>query len=86
MTVDELIAELKQMDPNAEVHFAYNYGDHWRTQVAPKVDSVELGNVKYSDYHRMPKVVEYDDDDDEYETVDEYNAAQANKNNVVILS
>lgn len=85
MTVEELIAELQMMDPNAEVHFAYNYGDHWRTQVAPKVDSVELGNVKYSDYHRMPKVVEYDDDD-VYETIDEYNAAMAQKNNVVILS
>ena len=64
MKVSELIEELKYMDPDAEVHFAYNYGDHWRTQVAPTVDRVDVGTVKYSDYHRMPKVVESEDDDD----------------------
>ena len=71
MTVDELIAELQMMDPNAEVHFAYNYGDHWRTQVAPVVVSVEEGFVVDSDYHRMPKVVEEDEMyDDEGEMSD----------------
>ena len=64
MTVDELIAELQLMPKDAEVHFAYNYGDHWRTQVAPTVDNIEMGRVKFSDYHRMPKVVEDDGDDD----------------------
>ena len=64
MKVSELIEELKYMDPDAEVHFAYNYGDHWRTQVAPTVDRVDVGTVKYSEYHRMPKVVEEEDDDD----------------------
>jgi hypothetical protein len=72
MTVEELIAELKQCDPNAKVHFAYNYGDHWRTEVAPTVDVVEMGQVKYSDYHRMPKVVQYDaEDDEDYNTNDQ---------------
>ena len=37
MNVAELIDELRMMDPEAEVHFEYNYGDHWRTHVAPKV-------------------------------------------------
>ena len=66
LTVQELIDELKYMDPDAYVHFSYNYGDHWRTQVAPVVCSVEEGFVQDSDYHRMPKVVSeeemYDDD------------------------
>ena len=64
MKVAELIEQLQDMDQDAEVHFAYNYGDHWRTQVAPTVDRVDVGAVKYSDYHRMHKVVENDDDDD----------------------
>jgi hypothetical protein len=63
MLVADLIEELKYLPQDAEVHFAYNYGDHWRTQVAPKVGSVEMGLVEYSDYHRMPKVVEPDYDD-----------------------
>ena len=68
LTVAELIEELQGCNPNAKVHFAYNYGDHWRTEVAPTVDVVEMGMVKYSDYHRMPKVVQYDaEDDDQYD-------------------
>lgn len=58
ITVKELMEQLQGMDPNAEVHFTYNYGDHWRTQVAPSVRSVEVGYVVNSDYHRMDKVVE----------------------------
>jgi hypothetical protein len=79
MTVEELIAELQGCDPQAKVHFAYNYGDHWRTEVAPTVDVVEMGMVKYSDYHRMPKVVQYDAEDDE-----DYNTDDA-EGQVVIL-
>ncbi len=63
MKVSELIELLQMEDQDAEVHFSYNYGDHWRTQVAPTVDSVETGYVKFSDYHRMPKVVDNDDFD-----------------------
>jgi hypothetical protein len=61
MQVKELIEELKYMDPDAEVHFAYNYGDHWRTEVAPKVSRVQSGAVEFSDYHRMDKVAEEDE-------------------------
>ena len=66
MKVSELIELLQMENPEAEVHFSYNYGDHWRTQVAPTVDSVEQGFVAYSEYHRMPKVYEpdYDEDDE----------------------
>jgi len=75
MQVKELIEQLQYMDQEAEVHFSYNYGDHWRTEVAPKVDRVDEGAVVYSDYHRMDKIAEYDDevefDDDGNEVVDE---------------
>jgi len=67
MTVTELIARLQVYEAtgmgNVEVKFAYNYGDYWSTQVAADVDSVEQGEVKYSDYHQMDKVVETDDED-----------------------
>ena len=58
LTVQELIDELKYMDPDAYVHFSYNYGDHWRTQVAPVVRSVEEGFVQESGYHGMDKVID----------------------------
>jgi hypothetical protein len=62
MLVKELIEQLGYMDQEAEVHFAYNYGDHWRTQVAPKVRDVSESVVKYSDYHNMDKI-ETDEDE-----------------------
>jgi hypothetical protein len=71
MQVKDLIECLESMDPEAEVHFAYNYGDHWRTEVAPKVDRVDVGAVVYSDYHRMDKMVENDDGDFDEETGEE---------------
>jgi len=65
MLVKELIEQLECMNPEAEVHFAYNYGDHWRTEVAPKVERVHQGIVEFSDYHRMDKLVEDEDCYDE---------------------
>ena len=64
MQVFQLIERLMDLDPNAEVHFSYNYGDHWRTEVAPTVDRVDEGVVEFSEYHRMDKVV---DDEDCYD-------------------
>jgi hypothetical protein len=64
MLVKELIESLKYMDQDAEVHFSYNYGDHWRTEVAPKASRVNEGIVAYSEYHRMDKLV---DDEDYYD-------------------
>jgi len=65
--VKELIEMLAEMNPEADVHFAYNYGDHWRTEVAPRVGRVDVGAVVYSDYHRMDKLMEeqYDVEFDE---------------------
>lgn len=68
MKVSELIELLQMENQDAEVHFSYNYGDHWRTQVAPTVDNVETGFVKYSDYHRMHKVVDDEDFDCDEDT------------------
>lgn len=61
MKVSELIEELQLHDKDAEVHFAYNYGDYWRTTVAPRASGVELKRVVYSQYHSMPKLVDEDD-------------------------
>jgi len=65
MQVKELIEQLQDMNPEAEVHFAYGYGDHWRTTVAPAASRVFQGQVQYSEYHRMDKMVE--DEDEMYE-------------------
>ncbi len=64
MLVRDLIELLEGYDADMEVHFAYGYGDHWRTEVAPTVDRVKEGLVKYSDYHRMDKLM---DENDMYE-------------------
>ena len=58
MQVKELIEMLQDMNQDADVHFAYNYGDHWRTEVAPKVGRVDEGAVVYSEYHRMDRMLE----------------------------
>lgn len=65
MNVKQLIEQLGYMDQDAEVHFSYNYGDHWRTQVAPTVDRVDEGVVQYSSYHSMDKMADEDDCYDE---------------------
>jgi hypothetical protein len=65
MKVKDLIEALQSMDGDLDVHFSYCYGDHWRTEVAPRVSMVDMGIVEYSEYHRMPKVVEVDYDDED---------------------
>jgi hypothetical protein len=69
MKVSELIEQLQFLDADADVHFSYNYGDHWRTEVCPAASRVEEGQVVFSDYHRMDKIYEadYDDNDEEVE-------------------
>jgi hypothetical protein len=67
MTVKELMNTLEDFDPNMEVKFAYNFGDYWGTEVANNVTEIDEGQVRYSDYHRMDKVVD-DENDEEYYT------------------
>ena len=75
MQVKELIEMLQDMNQDADVHFAYNYGDHWRTEVAPKLSRVDEGAVVYSEYHRMDRMLEdtgdADFDDEGNEVLDE---------------
>ena len=68
MTVKELIESLEGFDPNMEVKFDYNYGDYWKTEVESNVRDVDEGMVKYSDYHRMDKVVDDEGDEEEFYT------------------
>jgi hypothetical protein len=66
MNVNEMIEALTDLQSqgkgDVEVKFSYNYGDHWRTTVAPSVDAVNLGRVVHSAYHDMDKVVDTDDE------------------------
>lgn len=63
MKVAELIAALQEMPQEVEVHYAYNYGDHWRTTVAPTVQTVREGVVAHSGYHDMDKLIgQYDEE------------------------
>jgi len=71
MKVKDLIEQLGYMDQDADVHFAYGYGDYWRTTVAPKVTQVFEGAVVYSDYHRMDKLADEDFEDEEPGNPDE---------------
>ena len=72
MQVFQLIEQLMDLDPNAEVHFSYCYGDHWRTTVAPRVDQIFEGVVERSEYHQMDKMVDdedcYDEETGDYRT------------------
>ena len=69
MTVKELIESLEGFDPNMEVKFAYNYGDYWGTEVANNIRDIDEGQVRYSEYHRMDKVTDYDDEDNNIKIV-----------------
>ena len=69
MNVKTLREMLAQFDDAAEVKFAYNFGDHWNTTVASKIRYVEEAAVEYSDYHRMDKVLNDDEDWDDKKIV-----------------
>ena len=80
MKVAELILELQSMPQDADVHYSYNYGDYWRTIVAPKVRDISDGMVKHSEYHSMDKLI--GDEDDYYD--DEGNFKQGLRQVVVL--
>ena len=82
MQVKDLIKQLSYMNSEAEVHFSYNYGDHWRTKVAPNIANVEQGFVGYSSYHNMDKML----DEDEVFPDEESGNPDENAREVVILT
>jgi hypothetical protein len=62
-TVNQLIARLQELadcgQGELDVMFSYNYGDHWRTQVAVDVNAwPETAFVEHSSYHSMDKVID----------------------------
>lgn len=63
MTVKELIEQLKNFDPDRRVAFSYDYGDHWRSEVAEDPTEVALKECVWSGYHDMYKVVDEGDID-----------------------
>jgi len=67
MKVSDLIELLQEHDEDAEVHFSYDYGDHWHTNVAPKVMNVSEAYVKHSEYHRMDALLDGEPDPDRIE-------------------
>ena len=62
MTSHELARQLLA-GPDLPVHQSYNYGDHWRTTVAPEVTKASEGAVCHSGYHQMDRVVDADLED-----------------------
>jgi hypothetical protein len=64
MTVKELREQLQGLRDDQEVMFAYNYGDHWDTEVCEGFDSVERMDVVYSDYHERWRLPNDDADSD----------------------
>lgn len=66
MTAHQLAKRLLA-GPDLPVHFSYNYGDRWRTQVAPEAQDVDVGMVRHSAYHDMPMVIDEESEKDEAE-------------------
>jgi hypothetical protein len=62
MTVKELIELLENENKEEDVYFSYNYGDHCNTTVAQEVSDVEKLTIVYSEYHRMHRLVDEDED------------------------
>lgn len=61
ITVAELKEMLEDYPDDSVVHFQYDYGDHGRSLVTPGVKNVEQVEIKYSDYHQMPRRVDDED-------------------------
>ncbi len=53
VTVKDLIEMLSEQDPNLPVVFGYDYGDHCHSTIAGKVHHVDIGTIRYSEYHRQ---------------------------------
>ena len=64
MTAQELIEILQGFDPETEVFVKHTASDYWRTELASEVIDAEIGQIRYSDYHRQNKVDEEDYEDD----------------------
>lgn len=70
ITVGELKELLEQFDDELPVLFSYDYGDHEHTTVAGTISSADAGKVCYSSYHRMNKVADGEDDEEDPNAVE----------------
>jgi hypothetical protein len=80
MTLDETIEMLTDLRDeighgNLPVHFSYNYGDYWKTDVAQEASDIQTGYVIHSSYHQMPKVL----DEDELQRLKEEQAGETDE-------
>jgi len=62
MTVKELKEQLSMYSDDQIVYFSYNYGDHWGTTVAAPVTNISSDSIKWSDYHRMHKIADLENE------------------------
>ena len=71
ITVKEFKDMLDDYEDDMEIFFAHDYGDYWNTLVAKSINDVDVKEVQYSEYHRMNKVVDEEDieNDDPTKTV-----------------
>lgn len=53
MTVKELMAILSEFDQDMAVGFEHPSHDYWRTKLISRIDNVDKGYAKYSEYHRQ---------------------------------
>ena len=63
MIVDELIQELQNLDPNAEIRFEADTHDHWRTVIAKPIRWIDEVGIKHSDYHNADTIIDEEDED-----------------------
>ena len=85
MTVSDLIAELENFDEDAEVYFAYDYGDHCHSLVAQEANELTERLIKWSSYHKLYRVADDDEtDDDNYGEAKFKPLTHPSKNAVVI--
>jgi hypothetical protein len=57
MKVRELIEWLETMNPEDEVHRSQDSHNYWGDVVAPSVSQVFVGEVAWSEYHRMDQLL-----------------------------
>ena len=67
MKVKQLIELLSSFEDDMEVKVGYNYGNPYRTTVAPDVCNVEITEVEYCDFHQMDTVIDHEITDEEYD-------------------
>jgi hypothetical protein len=64
MNVAQLKEMLESFPDDMEVKFGYDSKDYWHTPVAADINGGDERFVKYSDYHRMDKVVQNEEQED----------------------